>query len=298
MEALLERDRAEREAMRLRLEIQDECSRLPECDGTDAEIVQEYVRRAALVPENLRLAVLRKTAHGDLREELDVFTATDPLPTWEATRLFILQTFVSPDIVETTRSQLENLRQEHSESVLHFNRRFKRIAAEAYPEERRNSDTHRLLIKAYGRALKEERLARKMAADGWPATLNAAMERTARTETNDAIVRNLGRSTEQPMEIDAVRTDRPSLTQPSRDTQRLQTMIAKLEAKIDRLEATGTTHKGPGWKKETRACYGCGKVGHLLRFCPDKKHAPSGGPAAGRVAVEAVQGGTETVPLN
>jgi hypothetical protein len=279
MEVLLQRDQEERAAMRLRLEVQDEAAQTSTCDGSDAKETQQYIRRVNRVPEDLRLAVLRKTAQGDLREELERFLqeqGENGAPTWHNTRAFLLQTFVSTDIQEACRTELEAMRQDKNESIMAFNRRFRSAASEAYPQEDRTEETHRLLMKVYGRALASDKMAKIMLRNGWPATIQAAMTLTADAETRDVSIAHLGRK-EEAMEIDAFQRQRQP--QPPVEQQRTQSFLAKLEAKIDRLgddlkrvqreQRNIRPTRDASRRGETRRCYGCGQVGHLAKHCPN-----------------------------
>ena len=283
MEVLLQRDQEERAAMRLRLEVQDEAAQTSTCDGSDAKETQQYIRRVNRVPADLRLAVLRKTVQGDLREELDRFLEEHAqgghaAPTWPETRAFLLRTFVSSDVQEALRTGLEAMRQEKGESIMAFNRRFRSASSEAYPDDDRTEETHRLLVKLYGRALTSHKMAETMMRRGWPDTLQAAMTLTTDAETRALSLAHLGRK-EEPMEIDAFQRQRQP--QPPMEQQRTQSFLAKLEAKIDRVAedlkqvqmgkkqpARDTSRRG-----ETRRCYGCGQVGHLVRNCPNYSHS-------------------------
>lgn len=275
MEALLERDQEERAALRLRLEVQDEAAQTSTCDGSDAKDTQQYLRRVNRVPAELRLAVLRKTAQGDLREELERYLEENANPTWDNTRAFLLNSFVSSDIQEESRAQLEGMRQEKRESVMAFNRRFRIAASEAYQEDARTDEIHRLLIKTYGRALCSDEMAKTMLSNGWPATLQAAMTRTTDAEARASSLAQLGRR-EEPMEIDAFGRQRKP--QPPMEQQRTQSFLAKLEAKIDRLgedlkrvqmDQQSNPGRDASRRGETRRCFGCGQVGHLVRNCPN-----------------------------
>ena len=156
------------------------------------------------------------------------------------------------DIDEARQRELEKVRQQPGESIVHFNRRFKTLMDEAYPADAngvRAADTHKILARIYGRGLLQRGMVNYMMSHGRPNAIEAAMTRCrAKEEAADAI-RQLGREDEEPMEAGMVapadninpstvpRTKAPSkeAPQPSLEMQRLQSHIAKLEAKIDRL---------------------------------------------------------------
>lgn len=276
-QAHLQADRADRQVAR-------EAKRIDVCDGEEPSQVKRYLRELDLVDDDRRIPVLRQTARGALRREFERHHATHPAALWAAIKAHLLSSFVSTDNVEALKQELGKIRQEPFESVLSYNRRFRELADEAYPTpagEGRNQDQERTLIKAYGKGLALDSTARKLTSQGWPATLEAAMTRTAQLETAHTVYDHLGRETE-PMEVGSVPPLRPQVPQkaptqpqPPREVQQLRTHIAKLEAQIQRLRVGP---RGPPTKSynSTRKCYACQRPGHIARDCraqqPGKPH--------------------------
>lgn len=189
-------DRADRSVER-------EANWLDLCDGEQPAQVKQYLRELDLVADDQRIAVLRQTARGVLRREFERFRAANATAPWAALRAHLLASFVSVDNAEALKQELTKIRQEPFESILSYNRQFRELADEAHPrpaQGARNVDQERALIKAYGKGLAHDTLARKLTSQGWPATLNDAMTRTSRVETAQKVYDHLGRIPE-PMEV-------------------------------------------------------------------------------------------------
>jgi hypothetical protein len=175
-----------------------------------------------------------------------------------------------------------------SESIVSFNRRFRELAAEAYPLRYdpqgvvipRNRDQVEALVKTYAAGLRERRLAVKIITPEWPQTLEEAMQRTAATEKQSDSLQRLGYG-EEPMEVDAVSTMRPAAF--DKELHLLKTQYGKLESKVDRLLERMTQPKEvrKPWRRETqqrafpkkdtprrrKACFYCGQEGHFEAIC-------------------------------
>ena len=265
-QAHLAADRDDRQVAR-------EAKRLDLCDGEDTAQVKRYLRELDLVDQDKRLAVLRQTARGAFRREFQRYHDNHAAAPWANIKAHLLSSFVSRDNGEALKQELSKIRQEPFESLLSYNRRFRELADEAYPppaDGGRNQDQERALIKAYGKGLAMDVTARKLTSQGWPATLEAAMNRTAQLETAQTVYDHLGRATE-PMEVGSAPSLRPQVPptsapaqpQPPLELRRLQTHISKLEAQIQRLT---NPRSGPA-QKDTRTCYNCRRAGHIAREC-------------------------------
>ena len=182
---------------------------------------------------------------------------------------------------EALKQELSKIRQEPFESLLSYNRRYRELADEAYPPPAHggcNQDQERALIKAYGKGLAHDTTARKLTSQGWPATLEAAMARTAQLEMAQTVYDHLGRVTE-PMEVGSTPSLRPQAPparsspgpQPPLNLQRLQTHISKLEAQLQRMRDANP--RSP--KRDARTCYNCRRQGHIARDCRAPKQGES-----------------------
>ena len=79
----------------------------------------------------------------------------------------LLNSFVALDIDEACCAELEKVRQQPGENIVHYNRRFKTLMDNAYPADDnggRGADVHKILIRLYGRGLFEKTMAKYMTA--------------------------------------------------------------------------------------------------------------------------------------
>ena len=171
-----------------RNELQDEAQRVGLCDGEDPLAVRKYMEEMNFVPDELKLSVIRRTARGSFRREFEDYlqehTAQHAgnLPAWAEVRRHLLNSFVALDIDEARRSELEKLRQQSGESLVHFNRRFKTLMDEAYSDQAGVPDTHKILIRLYGRGLLARKMEEYMMAPG-PPCFSAVQKRKPETPT-------------------------------------------------------------------------------------------------------------------
>ena len=276
-----------------RNELADESDRVGLCEEIDPNLVKRYFDELVYVPDGMKLRVMRRTGRGAFRKELEDYIADHVVthgynPAYADVQRHLLNAFVSLDIDEARRIELERLRRKPTEAIVYFNRRFKTVMDDAYPLAHRTPEVHKILIRMYGRGLNSRRHAQHLMNHGRPETIEAAMVRMRRKEEADVAFEQLGYE-DEPMEVGALApadnlnprpTPKPTPTtvatpQPPIDVQRLNTRMAKLEDQfsqlrmVDRRKATSGGSQGPSMNQKGRAveCYNCGRLGHIARNC-------------------------------
>ncbi|ELU18649.1 hypothetical protein CAPTEDRAFT_209205 [Capitella teleta] len=244
------RDREERAVSR-------EAQRISQCDGEDASQLRRYFKDLSLVGVEQRIDVFRQTASGPLRWECERHLTDHPLLGWDEIEDHLLKAFISTDHQDRLKEDLRRVRQKIHETLLSYNRRFREMARDAFPFPR-NQEQERELITLYGKGLAKNEVAKKLASRGWPQDLEAALRATETMEASKSVYDRFDRH--EAMEIgEMTRQPQPQQpSQPSLDIQRLQSHVAKLEAKLDRMQ-----HPPPS----SRKCFNCGREGHLARNC-------------------------------
>lgn len=288
------------QALLNRHELMDEVERVGRCDGSDATLVKRYMEELTYVPDNLKLPVMRKTAMGDFRHEMEDFIRAHiqdhgPNVPYDEVHQHLLNAFVSLDIDEARKRELEKMRRHQTEDIVYFNRRFKTAMDEAYPVNARGPEIQKFLMRIYGRSLNSRRKATYLMAHGRPENIGAAMMRMRRKEEADVAFEQLGYDEEEPMEVAAVQPKNTSTTTTTTATaleyQRLQTHIAKLESKLDRLadlrgrgsdlysDGRRNTGYSQGVSRANIQCYNCHAFGHYARECQGRSSSNSNNPS-------------------
>ena len=86
--------------------------------------MKRYIEELNYVPNDIKLAVIRRTALGSCRKELEDYlaeqVAANPgqFPAWEAVRRHLLNSFVALDIDKAHRAELEKVRQQRKHCPL------------------------------------------------------------------------------------------------------------------------------------------------------------------------------------
>lgn len=286
-----------------RFTLEDEAAKVPEA-------VQEFLKQMEMVEPPQRHAVFNRSARGSLlRTGLQWFQENQNNPLWQNFRTHLLESFVTADVGLAQQRELRSCQRMPGEAVLSYNRRFKEIADDAYPLPR-NAEQTAILIQAYAKGLKDDRLREKIVTPNRPDNLQVAMQRVQALESKVENLAWIG-VYHEPMEIDVVSatrphekttsTPKPTYNQVEKDVHSLKTQYGKLESKLDRLlQGQQSFYQGqqrfhPGQRsfqqgqrpqrgqqtttpqKEMRACYFCGIVGHLERDCRKKKKQEQGG---------------------
>jgi hypothetical protein len=280
---------------------QDNRAKVTPCDGTDADLVKKYLRELELIPLEHRFDVFEYTARDGLLREGVFYGQQHPDPAWQDFKEHIIKAFVSQDAEGALKKELYQITKQPYETVVSYNRRFRDLTNEAYPREHnaqgqalpRNPDQLEILLKIYGKGLKDTKLANKMITPDWPETLEQAMERTALTEKKSDNLQRIGYTKPEPMEIDLLcaKPAAKAVQPPSKvekDLFHLKAQYGKLEAKMDKLlgkafpkpeNAAPVRSKPVHAVQERRGpapgqkgnCHYCGKPGHFIRECRKKQ---------------------------
>lgn len=274
-----------------------EANKILKCDGSDPFLVRQWIQEIQMIGEmgpQDKIDVMKTTASGSFRLELETFLQTNQDATWAQIRAHLLASFVSSDHEEHQRGLLMQVKQNPGEGLLAFHRRFRTIANEAYPEPR-NGDQQRELVKIYGRSLYKDLDAKKLVSEGWPATLDDAFRRMNNRETGVERYQHLGRA-EEPMDVDAIEVGaRPvQYDKISKSLDKIMSKISALEAsqkvldkqikgqrkvahvdrtpnsaaaKRDRSQFASRNSFQSANRDKDKKCHYCGRMGHIQRNC-------------------------------
>lgn len=203
--------------------------KVPKCDGSDAQLVREWVREVNLTENYSKETVWisAQTAEGALRRELEHFLSLQKdrkAVEWPTLRTHLEKAFLTPLEEDRLREQVEMISQEHFDRLAAYNMKFRELAELAYPpapgETERNADQKRILLRNYIRGLKDPDIASKVISQGRPDTYEKAVEWASYYEA-DVYRLNSARNgrearVEEPMEIGAVGLDPKKSQKPQR----------------------------------------------------------------------------------
>lgn len=191
---------------------------IPHCDGRFPSETRSWLQDVEVALSSLHdipgsaAHVAMWSSHGDLHKEIHEFIKTKPDElkiTWEEVQSFVTDAFVSKNEGEKLRSQLDCISQKASENVMTFNRRFRHLAEQAYPEP--SPDTEKFLVKLYVPALRNRSFGKKVVMNDKCTTLAAAMElvekQDAGHELFDSFVARADPRNIQPMEVNAMNAE-------------------------------------------------------------------------------------------
>ena len=250
--------------------IKELAKRTTKCDGTIPKAVCDWIDEIELIrPEATGLhshretlmRVVIQTVSGSLRKEIEQYiqriASNDIIDryevAWNAVKAHIRKTFLATNEEAYLRDEVETLEQSPYEPIASFNRRFRDDANAAYPEDTRNADQQRLLIKAYARGLEDEEIAKELMTRGKPKTALECLARTAEfDEYNDQYAR-LGRR-EKGMDLNVIdpktRNSMPKTPEPDADENDIRALLERvvkgqdhLHTRLTKLEQKPPAHK-------------------------------------------------------
>ena len=170
--------------------------------------------------------------------------------------------FLSADEKATMRGRLERIRQRSNEDIMSFHRRFNQIARVAYPDVAgapRNAEVHGILINLYGRGLRSDRMARKLADRDPPfPTINAAMAHIETLTAGRERYERMMRPKDDPKEVGAVKAGKSSGESVAfvEEAASLREDIRKMSRELSRLCNTVAARKGDVKKQREQVAAG------------------------------------------
>ena len=274
------------------------------CDGTQPDNVRIWVEEMEIVEKQCyrdisataMMEVVTNTVTGDMRKAVERFI-TDcaenqvikrlEVP-WDEVRQFITSNYLSLDEEAYRRDVVKRAKRTAFETVPVFNRRFRDLAEKAFTVVYRNKDQNDLLIECYLKGVNDEKLVREVlkACNGHPRDINQVMTLAMeQAHTDYQVERIVGEDAATPSIAAVSTTKNDTMMEKMMSMQeKMMTRLAKLEAKMEPKEGSGTyvkrktgtkeawTKNGkPAFKDGKPLCFNCELYGHISRECPQKK---------------------------
>ena len=239
--------------------------KVPHCDGTQPKALREWLRAIQLtIPySQLTTYIASLTATDGLLVELEHFLSEQPdrnRVTWPELKAHLEQAFLSPYEDDRLRDEVDKLKQGQYETSASYARRFRELAAQAYPGEAdfRNEDQQRILLRAYMRGLKDRSMKERLATEGRPKTVEQAMRLVTAYEADNYVLKvaledGATMRHEEPMDISAMSANNNQSTgqhsnQPSamaKDMADMRRQVSGLTQQFTKLMSALETKQGP-----------------------------------------------------
>lgn len=166
--------------------------RVPKCDGATTHAVRDWLREVDLtIPySGCTVYIAAQSATGPLRREIEHFLNRQPdrnRVLWAQVRKHVQDAFLSPLEADRLRDEVEALTQGAYEASAAFGRRFREAADLAYPEDPqnpRNQDQKRILLKSYLRGLLDKEVVSRVINEANPDTFEEAMDWVVKFEAD------------------------------------------------------------------------------------------------------------------
>ena len=99
------------------------------------------------------LWLAKNASKGDLHKEIIEYLALPDNHPWDEVKNHVISVFVGPNALDVFRQQLDTFQQSTTETIPAFNRRFKTLAARAYPTK--SDDIDSIILKNYVKAIRD-----------------------------------------------------------------------------------------------------------------------------------------------
>ena len=194
---------------------------------------------------------------------------------WPDLRAHIAENFLTRDEAAHMRRELETIAQTAFETEASFIRRFRDVAASAYPPAARNEDQQRIMLDAFLSGLSNKKIAAEIVLHENAVTAEEAMVLVARYSGAEERLKRLHAiHRESPMEINASANpvaEETAVEKLRKEMAQAVTKIAKLEAQVRGVDAVAVSKNA---KTTSKICGYCRRVGHEERECRTKKRTP------------------------
>ena len=271
------------------------------CDGLVPAETRNWLQECDFAIEVLRgvhgspAYISSKSSIGSLHREIELYLQTQPdrdLVSWGSLKDYITKTFVSANESERLRSELDNIKQKPDETITLFNRRFKELARQAYPNN--NADTKRVILRAYIKSLKDQSLARKIVVDRRSTNLDDAVKYAEEQMAGIDLLETMGIQ-DEPMEVGSFKSksidsvelkkQRDECTKLRAQNEKLFSRLSKVEAQYSELSKRGyrngngnqgqrrdtqtPSNRRPKWTASGEPiCLICNQPNHMQYDCP------------------------------
>jgi hypothetical protein len=266
-------------------------------DGASAPALRQWFREVEMtIPLTgggaLTIEIATRTITGSLRLETERWIVAQgqlqpPVLrnhiAWADLRAHLSETFLTRDEAAHMRTEVTEMRQTAFESEASYVRRFRDVAAMAYPAAGRNADQERLLLDAFLKGLKNTAISREIILHENAQGLEEAMVLVGRYSGAEERLRRLQLlNRETPMEVNASTEDTSkkmedgavTLQQIARNMERLTSKLAAMDCKIkgDSVASVGPSKKVKTKHARSRCGY-CKREGHAEADCRTKARA-------------------------